>query len=68
MHEAFIRMQRQYTLHTGTAVEKLLCQHGLLTAKVTVSWGRQEEGAGHGGRGDDGSRAAIKDGGTLRMS
>lgn len=64
MHEAFIPMQRQYTLHTGTAVEKLLCQHGLLTAKVTVSWGGGRRGldTGWGGM-DDGSRAAMKDGG-----
>lgn len=68
VHEAFISTQRQYTLHTGTAVEKLLCQHGLLTAKVTVScvWGGLD--TGRGGM-DDGSRLQWRtEGGTLRMS
>lgn len=73
VHEAFIPMQRQYTSHTGAAVEKLLCQHGLLTAKVTVSWGvgGWEEGAGHGeGKGGMMDRGLQRrtEGGTLRMS
>lgn len=47
----FIPMQSQYSSHSSMLMEKMLCQHSLLTAKVTVIRGG----------GGDGSRAALKD-------
>lgn len=47
-------MQRQYSLHSSMLRGKLLCQHRLLTSKVTVSC---REGGGMDGR----LRATQKD-------
>lgn len=56
-----VPMQRQYSSHTSVLMEKLLCQHSLLTAKVTVSSEAGLEAAldaGREGGTDDGLRAA----------
>lgn len=53
-------MQRQYSSHMSMLMEKLLCQHRLLTGKVRVSFG--VGGWTQGGMGD-GSRAVGRTGG-----
>ena len=56
----FIPLQRQYSSRTSMLMEELLCQHSLLTGKVTVSSGGRagcREGGREGGGTDDGSQA-----------
>lgn len=61
VQEAFIPMQHQYCSHTSVLMDKLLCQHRLLTGKVTVSSGGGLGAVREGGGTDDGSRAAWED-------
>lgn len=49
VQEVFIPMQRQYSSHMSMLMEKLLCQHRLLTGKVRVSSGGGGLDAGRDG-------------------